>query len=182
MARVVVLNGISSAGKSSLAAAMQRHSRRDWLHVSLDQFISMIPNGRETAPDWFLVENVGDRSEPPQVSFTNGPRGTLLMQAMRELVAALANRGLDVIVDDVCTQIEIDDYRAKLSVHDLAIIRVEVDLKTAEKREMARGDRMIGLSRQQFGRIHNGIAYDLTAFNGDGALDICAISILAEVE
>lgn len=179
MARVVVLTGVSSAGKSSLAALMQARSDSDWLHVSLDQFISMVPNGRETSPEWFVVEDVSERSGHPQISFINGPRGARLMQSMRDFVTAAANRGLDVIVDDVCTRIEVDDYRKQLSGHDLTIVRVDVTLDEVERREKARGDRMIGLARQQFGRIHEGIEYDLTVRNGDGELDACARAILA---
>ena len=182
MARVVVLTGVSSAGKSSLAATMQARSQRDWLHVSLDQFISMIPNGRETRPEWFVVEDLGKPGGHPEISFTNGPRGARLMQAMRDFVAIAADRGLDVIVDDVCTKAEVDDYRAQLAGHDLAIVRVEVTLDEAERREIVRGNRMIGLTRQQFGRIHEGIAYDLTVQNADGELERCAEEILAQID
>ena len=182
MARVVVLTGVSSAGKSSLARTMQGQSKRDWLHVSLDQFISMIPNGREIAPEWFRVEDQGEPTGPPEISFTNGPRGAQLMQSMRDFVAAAASRGLDVIVDDVCTLSEVNDYRSQLSSHDLTVVRVDVGLETAEQREQARGDRMIGLARQQFGRIHQGIVFDLAVRNDDGGLDACAAAILAVVD
>lgn len=182
MARIVVLTGVSSAGKSSLAAAIQAQARRDWLHVSLDTFISMIPNGRETAPEWFVVEEVGSTAGPREVAFTNGPRGAALMQSMRDFVTAAASRGLDVIVDDVCTREEVSDYRAQLAAHRLTIVRVDVSLHEAEGREHARGDRMIGLARQQFGRIHQGIDYDLVVSNHDGALQTCAAAILAKAE
>ena len=182
MARVVVLNGVSSAGKSSLARAMQERSKSDWLHVSLDQFISMIPNGRETAPEWFVVRDVSSEDGRPSISFTNGPRGASLMQSMRDFVAAAANRELDVIVDDVCTGIEIDDYRSQLSEHELTIVRVEASIETAERRERARGDRMVGLARQQFGRIHEGIDYDCTIDNEDGSLAANAEQLLSQLD
>ena len=50
MARVIVLNGISSAGKTSLAREVQKLSTRDWLLVSMDAFIAMIPDGKGNAP------------------------------------------------------------------------------------------------------------------------------------
>lgn len=178
MARVIVLNGVSSAGKSSLAKAMQLHSDSDWLHVSLDQFISMIPAEREMKPDWFVVQAFGDDGSP-EVSLTNGPNGSQLMAAMRDFIRSAADRGLDIIVDDVCTQQEITDYRALLASHELAIVKVEVPLAVAEHRERSRGDRMIGLARNQWGRIHEGIAYDLVVENGDGALEACAETILS---
>lgn len=177
MAKVIILNGVSSAGKSSLARMIQEISETDWLHVSLDQFISMLPDGREMEPDWFVVEEkrVSDHTE---VSMTNGPRGALLMQSMRDFVLFAAEKELDVMVDDVGTAEEIADYRRKLASHELKVIKVDVDLETAERREKLRGDRMIGLARQQMGRIHSGIDYDLEIVNSDGALKTCATQVL----
>lgn len=182
MARVVVLTGVSSAGKSSLARKMQDQAKRDWLHVTFDKFISMIPVGRETSPDWFVVRNAAKDPDVPEISFTSGPRGLELRQAMRDFVRVAADRGIDMIVDDVCTTLEVDDYRSQLADHELTIVRVDVPLAAAERREKARGDRMIGLTRNQAGRIHEGIDYDLTVVNDDGQLDACAARILAAVD
>lgn len=178
MARVIVLNGISSAGKSSLAKAMQARADNDWLHVSLDQFISMIPAGRETRPSWFVVQASKDYAVP-EVSLTIGPNGKQLTAAMRDFIRAAVDRGLDVIVDDVCTLHEVTDYRSLLAAHELTIVKVDVPLAIAEHRERSRGDRMIGLARNQWGSTHEGIAYDLVVENGEGALDACAETILS---
>ncbi len=40
---VVILNGASSAGKSSVARALQRLAGRPMLHVALDAFLAMLP-------------------------------------------------------------------------------------------------------------------------------------------
>lgn len=181
MAKIIVLNGISSAGKSSLARAIQANSKRDWLHVSLDQFIAMLPDGREMNPEWFVVEEV-DSSPQPVVSITNGPRGKLLMQSMRDFVRIAADKDLYVVVDDVGTTAEIADYRAKLSDHELTIVKIDVDLATAERRERVRGDRMLGLARQQWGRIHKGVDYDIELENPDGELEATARRLLSTVE
>lgn len=180
MAKVIILNGISSAGKSSLAKTIQAVSQTDWLHVSLDQFIAMLPDGREMEPDWFVVAE-DNSSTPRKVSITNGPRGAHLMRSMRDFVRLAAERELDVVVDDVGTSEEMADYRDELSSHKLTVVKVDVDLETAERRERARGDRMMGLARQQFERIHEGIEYDLEIVNADGALEDCAAQILATV-
>ena len=171
MARIVVLNGVSSAGKSALAAKMQELSTEDWLHVSMDTFISMVPIGRETAAEWFVVEDKTTERQSPLVSITNGPLGAKLLTAMRCFVAAAADQGLDMIVDEVCTASEIEDYRARLTGHDLRIVKVAVDPLMAQRREKSRGDRRIGIAREQEARIHEGIAYDCEIENRDGALE-----------
>ena len=177
MARIIILNGISSAGKSTLAEAIQAASPDDWIHVSLDQFIAMLPVGREMAPEWFTVSRINQS----RVSITNGPRGARLMQSMRDFVQIAADRDIDIVVDDVATIAEIDDYREKLADHCVLVVKVDVPLETAERRERDRGDRMIGLARDQQGRIHQGIVYDLVVSNEDHLVDACAQAILARI-
>jgi chloramphenicol 3-O phosphotransferase len=43
MARVIYLNGTSSAGKSSIARALQAKLDDLYLHVPLDVFLQMVP-------------------------------------------------------------------------------------------------------------------------------------------
>ncbi len=179
MARVIVLNGISSAGKTSLAREVQKLSTRDWLLVSMDAFIAMIPDGREMLPDWFVVSDKTADPAVPLISITNGPHGRKLFAAMRAFVADAAAGGMDVIVDDVCTAEDVADYRQRLHRHNLHVVKVSVPVDEAERREKARGDRMIGLAREQDGRIHREIDYDFTVDNGDGSLAGNARELLA---
>ena len=41
--QVILLNGCSSAGKSSIAQALQAQLPGLWLHIKLDQFLQMLP-------------------------------------------------------------------------------------------------------------------------------------------
>jgi chloramphenicol 3-O phosphotransferase len=177
MTRVVILNGVSSSGKSSIARALQRLAPIDFAYLAIDDFMSMLPPGRETNPEWFRVERSEDR-DGPLVAITNGPRGAKLLGLMRQLVRSLADSEIDVLVDDVCTANEIIDYRALLAGHQCLFIKVHVDTATVAAREINRGDRMIGLAREQAGRIHKGISYDLVVHNSNGQAENCATEIL----
>ena len=42
-ARIVLLNGVSSVGKGSVAKALQRIASRPMLHVQMDVFMEMMP-------------------------------------------------------------------------------------------------------------------------------------------
>ena len=44
---VILLNGVSSAGKTTLAKAIQKCAGDIWLHVAMDSFVAMLPDGRE---------------------------------------------------------------------------------------------------------------------------------------
>lgn len=161
MATVIVLNGTSSAGKTSLARAVQRLASAPILHVQMDAFLEMQPPRLNNHPDGFVFRPV-EKADPPEVSIETGPYGNRLMDGMRRSVAALADAGLDLIVDDVWLGGgEQEAYEALKRAHKVWFVGVHTSLETCEAREKARGDRDIGQARWQFSRVHQNARYDL---------------------
>lgn len=177
MARVIILNGVSSVGKTTLAKAIQRAAATDFLHVSMDAFIAMVPDNREADPDWFPVEQA-QTPGGPLTRISSGPRGMALLEGMRTTIAQLANSGFDVIVDEVCKADIVADFRAQLADHALHLVKVTADLSIMEQRERERGDRLIGLAREQAMHLHEGIAYDQEIDTGAHSPEDCARQIL----
>ena len=125
----------------------------------MDAFISFLPKGHEFKPDWFRIEMIASQSgKLPRIS--NGPHGDALLGVMRRFVFDAAQNGLDLIVDEVCHAAEIDDYRSGLRASDVQFVKVFAPIETIEKREKARGDRLVGLAREQSGHLHENIRYD----------------------
>jgi chloramphenicol 3-O phosphotransferase len=52
-------------------------------------------------------------------------------------------------------------YKNLLSAFDLFLVGVFAPLDVLEARERERGDRLIGLARWQYDRVHKGVPYDL---------------------
>ena len=98
---------------------------------------------------------------------------------MRRAVAALADSGLDLIVDDVWLNAgaEQADYVRLLSKHQVFFVGVRAPLEILEQREIARGDRDIGQARWQQGRVHAGATYDLEIDTGELTPEQAARSI-----
>ncbi|MES0045153.1 chloramphenicol phosphotransferase [Mesorhizobium sp. M0091] len=156
-AKIVLLNGVGSAGKSSIARALQTITAEPFLHVQMDAFIDMLPPALQDHADGFSFETVledGKRS----VVIRSGPIGARTMRGMRH---AIAGQGNNLIVDDVIFNDEIAEYVELLSSFDLHLVGVMAPLEVLEAREAARADRLPGLARWQYGRIHRGIDYDL---------------------
>ncbi len=84
-----------------------------------------------------------------------------LMQGMRASVVALAKAGNNCVVDDVMLSVA-DQHSYRAFAEDLTIqfVAIHAPLHVLEERERNRGDRLIGLSRWQFPRVHQGIQYD----------------------
>ncbi|MEM1051251.1 MAG: chloramphenicol phosphotransferase [Pseudomonadota bacterium] len=158
--RVIILNGVSSAGKSTIARELQDRADFTLLHVEMGKFLSFLPNGDEFKPDWFeLVKVQNSAGKLPRI--VNGPRGEKLLKVMRQFVIHAAHEGLDMVVDEVCHAAEIADYREGLAGCRALFVKILAPLDELERRERARGNRLIGLAREQSGHLHQAVTYDL---------------------
>ena len=158
--RVIVLNGVGSAGKSSAAKAFQRIAVDPFLHVSGDAFLDMIAP-QLWGNDRGIVFRQLEEDGPPSIEIEMGIEIERLMEGMRASVAALAKAGNNCLVDDV--MLSATDQQSYLGAcHNVQIyfVAIHAPLNILEMRERQRGDRLIGLSRWQFPRVHHGIKYD----------------------
>ncbi len=173
MARIVLLNGVGSAGKSSLAEALQTIAAEPFLHVRMDDFIEMLPGALQDHPDGFSYRT-RVASGHKEVVIDTGPVGARALRGMRRAVAAMAAAGNNLIVDDVMLDDTAADYREVLAPFEVSWVGVFAPLEVLEARERQRGDRLIGLARWQFNRVHRGLVYDLEVDTGDAPPAACA--------
>jgi chloramphenicol 3-O phosphotransferase len=178
-ARIVILNGVGSAGKTSIARALQAIASEPFLHVAMDVFIDMLPETLQDHPDGFAYETI-DVDGRPQVVIRTGPVGERLLRGMRHAVAAMAAAGNNLIVDDVMIGDEDAAYRRLLSAFDTVFVGVAAPLEVLEARERQRGDRLIGLARWQYDRVHARKRYDLVVDTSLATAEDCARLIKAQ--
>lgn len=178
MARIILLNGPGSVGKSSVAQALQACASGPLLHLSMDDFCAILPDRSWADADFFrFVTRSGPDGRMTDV--LTGPKGTALLAAMRVMVADLAHRGFDLVVDDVWLDGEPADYATLLAGHQVWRVGLTAPLDVIEVREKARGDRMPGLGRAQVERVHRGVRYDLLIDMSDISADEAAQQIAA---
>jgi chloramphenicol 3-O phosphotransferase len=176
--RIVLLNGVGSAGKSSIAKALQAITAAPFLHVPMDAFIEMMPASMFEGPDGLTFETLQEDGHP-SVAITTGPVAARVFLGMRHAIAAMARHGNNLIVDDVMLgrdQAEYAEALAGLTVHWVGVF---APLDVLEARECQRSDRMIGLSRWQFDRVHLGLRYDLEIDSSTATPQECAARIKA---
>ncbi len=160
MTRIIILNGVGSAGKGSIAKALQTLTETPFLHVSMDTFCEMLPAAYFDHPDGFIFETIEEDGHPSVVIKT-GAIGERLLRGMRHAIAAMAAEGNDMIVDEVLLGPEKTEYRQLLAPYEVHWVGVFAPLDVLEQRERQRGDRLIGLARWQFDRVHKDMRYDL---------------------
>lgn len=159
--KIIILNGVGSVGKSSTAKALRALTADPFMHVAGDAFLEMLPASMYGHPDGIVFAR--DKTvDPPSISIAIGPVMDGLMRGMRRAVRALAEEGNSLIVDDVMLGAPDQAfYRAVLEGLDVRFVGLFAPLDVLEQRERDRGDRLIGLARWQYDRVHRGIDYDL---------------------
>lgn len=158
--QVIILNGVSSVGKTSTARALQGLAAEPYMLVSMDAFLEMQPAWIMGHPDGLTFETTTDDGRPSVVIRT-GAVFERHMRAMRRAIAAMAAAGDWLIVDEVMFGDEASDYRALLAPFAPRFVGLTAPLDVIEAREKARGDRDLGLARWQYRRVHAGLDYDL---------------------
>lgn len=155
--QVIILNGVSSVSKTSLAKALQDQALQPFLHVQLDNFLAMLPRRTFDQPDGLIFEQI----IPGKVAARFGPTAKQALVGMRHAIAAMVKCGNHIIVDDIFFDREDEEYRQLLRPYKLLFIGLYAPLAIIEHRERARGDRHIGLAKGQYDHVHQDRVYDL---------------------
>jgi chloramphenicol 3-O phosphotransferase len=174
---IVLLNGTSSAGKTSLAKALQRRWPGPLLAVGIDTVVFALPGRWLDPPGWhevFVYTGAGDDLE-----ITPGPLGDRLVAGLHRSVAALAGQGFDVVVDHVLlSRSWVEDAATALAGHPVLSVGVRCPLAEVVRREAARKDRTLGQARAQFEPVHRWPGYDLELDTSQADPDTCAEHVL----
>ncbi|MBN3786598.1 AAA family ATPase [Burkholderia sp. Ac-20353] len=171
--QIILLNGVSSSGKTSLSRALQAKLDGAYLHVQMDTFLDMLPARYLNDPSGFTFASFVEDGKDV-VSIQSGPVARRAMQGMRHAIVALANQGNNLIVDEVLLGDEKAEYARLLAPFNVSMVGVHCPLDVLEERERQRGDRLAGLARWQYDKVHAGPTYDVTVDTGNATSDECA--------
>ena len=143
--KVIVLNGTSSSGKTTLAAEIQHAAPElQFLHVQLDAFRAMEPTGY-----WSLEHR-------EQATL----RLEALCRALHGTAARFAKCGQNVLLDHVLTPSACEYLKEDLAGVEVFLVKVACDPQALEGREVLRGNRARGLARSQLQSVHAACHYD----------------------
>lgn len=148
--KIILINGASSAGKSTLAAAVRDHLPEPFLRFSFDLFIDFgaLPN----------VEKAEWRKMRPAV-----------FSGYHRCWPALASAGNNLLIDHIIEQKAwYTELQSLLAGYDLFFVGLHCALPELERREKARGDRGIGDAKNDLDFVHQWADYDLELQSEDG--------------
>ncbi len=161
---VILLNGTSSAGKSSTARALQRRAGIPLYHVSLDTFTDMFL--------WDAITDLAERQRCHTIGVDNFHR----------TLALFAAGSFGMVVDHLILGPEWNDAtRAALAGRRVHFIGVHCPLPILLAREGARPDRRAGLAERQLAHVHRNQTYDFEVDTSPATPEECADRILAYI-
>ncbi|HET7707436.1 MAG TPA: AAA family ATPase [Thermoanaerobaculia bacterium] len=149
MATVVVLNGTSSSGKTTLARAFQSVAPTVFLNFSIDNILSALP-----------VTAIQSITSGADISNIGIPE---LVRAYYACVRQLLDLGYDLVIDHAITaRYHVEHLVAAVDSHRVIMVGLESPAEVLVERERARADRRPGMATAQLPRIHSWLIYDLT--------------------
>ncbi len=160
--RIILLNGSSSAGKTTLAITLQQLLPDPWHHIALDQFRDGMggryrglnsPPGTPGARGLNVVPVAHGNERVTEVRF--GDLGKQVLRGMRRAIAAFAAEGNNVIIDDLMFEPAfLFDYVEVLAGFDVLFVGVRCPIDVVNAREAKRPGRFPGTATSHFDVVH----------------------------
>lgn len=188
--RIILLNGSSSAGKTTLAITLQQLLRDPWHHIALDQFRDGMggryrglnsPPGTPGARGLNVVPVSHGNDRVTEVRF--GDLGKQVLRGMRRAIAAFAAEGNNVIIDDLMFEPGfLLDYLNALAGFEVLFVGVRCPIDVVNAREAKRPGRFPGTATSHFDVVHQHCVYDIEVDTGTATPRQCAEQIIARLD
>ena len=152
---MIVLNGGSSSGKTGIARCLQAVLPDPWLVFGVDTLIQALPASSPVSATGINFAADGE--------VVVGPEFRALEAAWMEGIAAMARAGARILIDEAFLGGAASQQRWQQALDPLHVLWVGVRCASAVAagREIARGDRVIGMAASQAELVHRGVAYDV---------------------
>jgi chloramphenicol 3-O phosphotransferase len=168
---VIILNGPSTAGKSSIQREFQYSLMPNlWIKLGIDTlFDKPMPDITPENMNFWVsknpirwVETTKDNEQNTIIPLYVGDQGEKVAYGMNSAIAAYAKAGCNVIVDYIAYKKEwVDDLEKKLKNIKTHWVKIYAPIEVLEARETSRGTSPKGHARSHYNIIHWNIKYDL---------------------
>lgn len=171
---IIVLNGTSSSGKTSIVRALQDVLEEPFVDAGIDKFIRALPRRYLDRPLWDEVLGLATEA---------GPVGQRLISGMHHSIVALSRAGNNIVADHVLVERGwLEECTRLFCGLPAFLVGVRCPLDILEQREAARADRTLGQARAQFPLVHAHGIYDLEVDTSKASAEACAQQIKRRLE
>jgi len=155
--RVIFLEGVSSAGKTTLAKTLQARLPEPFFWLAGDTIWTMAPEKFKHDPETIF----------PKIDV-----------ATINTIKLFSKLGIDVIVDIVPVIKSNKRFAKMLRKRPVLYVNVTCPLEELRRREQERGDRQVGLGESQLAGLSPPGKYDVTVDTHNNSCEECADQII----
>lgn len=156
--QVVLLNGASSSGKSTLARQLLVDFNTPWFHMGIDMFGAM------------RAAKQTHELDPPAI-------GEVLHRTragFHRAVAGMALAGNNIVMDHVLSESwRLTDLLTVMNGTDVVFVGVHCSASDLTQRESLRGNRVVGTAVDQADKVHSHGLYDLEVNTSFASAQAC---------
>jgi chloramphenicol 3-O phosphotransferase len=140
--KIILLNGVSSSGKSTLAKELVK-KLKDYFHFSIDDFDT-------------IIEKMEDRNSDHLIPVPTE-------HFFHRNIAMFSDKGVNLVVDQILHNKDTTkDCYEILNDYPVFFVGVHCAINELEKREKERGNRPVGQAKSQLNYVHQqGEVYDI---------------------
>jgi len=189
---IVILNGPSAAGKSSIQKELQKLMYKPYLAIGLDNFfVGVLPQtymgGKPTELNMPAKEvawgEYTTKDNFPIFILHFGPEGHKVMSGMHHAIAAYAKQGNNIVVDYILYHTEwLKELVNVMKDFNVIFVGINTPLQVIEEREKQRGTSPVGHARSHFDVVHGPDIYDLKCDTSVLTAKQCAEQIKAFID
>ncbi len=145
--KIIIINGPSSSGKTTLALALQKQLDLPFIRFSFDLFME-----HKSFPSEGIKSG----------KFAWEQMRPSVFRGLHQCLPALSTAGNNIIFDHIIeTKVWLYELVSLISESDVFFVGLHCSLPELERREIQRGDRRPGEARQDFETVHNIPTYDI---------------------
>lgn len=166
---IIILNGPSAAGKTTLQKEVQKAFNELYLTVGIDGFFDAIlphdfPNGQSYVGGEFVrgISTTKDAEGRNVIKLNIGDAGRRAVTGMHHAFAAYAAAGNNLVIDYILYEKDwLPELVDVLKDFKVYFIGITIPLEKLEERERARGTSPVGHARSHYDTVHTHGGYDL---------------------
>lgn len=190
---VILLNGPSASGKSSIQKKIQEHFDEPYIRLGIDNLFDGIlpdyyglgevePKGKFNEKDIRYVE-IFEINDKKAIKLFIGPIGRKIISGMHKSIAAYARSGCNVVVDYILyDQTWFPELLSELKGLKVYYVGIKYPIEVIEEREKKRATSPVGHARSHYKEVHTFDQYDLTITNPSLSAQDIALKIKRYIE
>lgn len=166
--KIILLNGVSSSGKSTLAQKMTE-LMPDYLLISLDDIGDLM----------WKMRNKKRNPSTSELCVESNFEVSLKPYLFHRIISLVHDYSYNIIVDAVIDSAKVlKDLTTIFQDNEIIFVAVHCPIQELERREKARGDRPAGHAKSQLENFHKNIKYNVEVDTFSNTIDECALKII----